>query len=347
MRETFFVRLWLFWGFALLAWTLCAPHGDLLAAENRPYAAFSVTAPDAYFTDRLPVRQSLLRMQRDLVLFLGKNEFSGAFLGKDGYIFSEEKTDVNILFKNIEALQTFDTALEIPLHTAIVGAKQDVLFHRLPPRYADTRNLLWQTLSEIPNIDLLTALRSQGANGKYIYYRSDHHLTSLGSFYVYQTLARPLGITPYTDFSVSVVQSDFSGSDARKMLSETKDTLALFRYRNDRKITVENMDTGTVRELYDHAKLHSSDPYGVFPIPDCGRARIRMGNCRTLLLLCDSYGDALVPFLARHFDLDIIDPRYYGGSVKTLVKENGYAAVLVYFGMDTIAGRELLYKINF
>ena len=66
-----------------------------------------------------------------------------------------------------------------------------------------------------------------------------------------------------------------------------------------------------------------------------------------MLLLCDSYGDALAPFLARHFNLDIIDPRYYGGSVHELVKENKYTAVLVYFGMDTLAGREVLYKIQF
>lgn len=354
MREKMFCRLSLAVFLLLLLFIVRAPHGELLESENRAYTAFSLAAPDGYFTDRLPMREHLLRLSRNISLALGKNEFADAFFGRDGYIFSDESTSTETLTKNLDALQIFADALDIPVYTAVVGAKTDVLFGSLPRLYADERESLWQTLREsgLQTVDLLPALRRRGGEGKYIYYRGDHHLTTLGSYYAYREIAEVLGISPYgaKDFSVGVVKSDFSGSDARKMLCATHDKIALFRYHGDGEFLVENCDSGeSMRGLYNDEKLHSSDPYGVFPIADCGYARITLqGEERArLLILCDSYGDALAPFLARHYDLDIIDPRYYGGSVRALAAENDYAAVLVYFGMDTIAGKEILYKLRF
>ena len=354
MREKMFCRLSLAVCLLLLLFIVRAPHGELLESENRAYTAFSLATPDGYFTDRLPMREHLLRLSRNLALALGKNEFAGAFLGRNGYLFANESTSTETLTKNLDAVQIFADALDIPVYTAVVGAKTDVLFGSLPRLYADERESLWQTLleSDLQTVDLLPTLCRRGGEGKYIYYRGDHHLTTLGSYYVYREIAEALGISPYDakDFSVGVVKADFSGSDARKMLCATNDKIALFRYAQDGAFLVENRDSGeSMRGLYNADKLYSSDPYGVFPIADCGYARITLPNAarQKLLLLCDSYGDALAPFLARHYDLDIIDPRYYGGSVKALAAENGYAAVLVYFGMDTIAGKEILYKLRF
>lgn len=354
MREKIFCRLWLAVLLLLLFFIVRTPHGERLESENRPYTAFSLASPDGYFTDRLPMRESLLRLSRDISLVLGKNEFAGAFLGKNGYIFSNESTSAEILAKNLDAVSAFADTLDIPVYTAVVGAKNDVLYTCLPRLYADEREELWRCLqeSDLQTVDLLPTLRRRGGEGKYIYYRGDHHLTTLGSYYVYREIADALGVTPYTakDFSVGVVKADFSGSDARKILCKTHDRIALFRYRGDGEYLVENLDSGeSMRGLYNADKLHSSDPYGVFPIADCGRVRISLPGVgrQKLLLLCDSYGDALAPFLARHHDLDIVDPRYFGGSVKALAEENGYAAVLVYFGMDTLAGREVLYKLRF
>lgn len=354
MREKTFCRLSLAILLLLLFFIVRAPRGARLESENRAYTAFSLASPDGYFTDRLPMREHLLRFYRNIALALGKNEFAGAFLGKKGYIFSAEETSAEILTKNLDAVSAFADAVDTPVYTAIVGAKTDVLFTCLPRLYADDRESLWQVLekSDLQTLDLMPTLRRRGGEGKYIYYRGDHHLTSLGSYYVYREIAEVLGAAPYVakDFSVGVVKADFSGSEARKMLCETQDRIALFCCAGDGEYLVENLDSGAcMHGLYNEEKLHSADPYGVFPIADCGHARITLPGAKRqkLLLLCDSYGDALAPFLARHYDLDIVDPRYFGGSVQALAKENSYAAVLVYFGMDTVAGREVLYKIRF
>ncbi len=342
-----FIKLSLVISLSVLLFIICLPHDTWLESENREISKLSFS--DAAFCDRLPLRQSLLEFNRDLTLSLGINEYSGAFWGKNGYIFSNEAVSRDILEKNIEAYKAFEKSSGINTHFAPVGSKLDVLLHLLPSLYANNRSELWQ--NDGYNADILPLLRLKGGEGKYIYYRGDHHLTSLGSYYLYLSLANALGYTPYgaSDFSPCVVKSDFSGSDARKLLTLSNDRIVLFRYKGDGNLLTENLDSGeSFLGMYDYDKLSSENPYGVFPIPDCGRVRITLSGAirDKLLIICDSYGDSLAPFLARHFDLDIIDPRYYGGSVFELLKENKYASVLFCFGMDTLAGREVLYKIN-
>lgn len=344
--EKIFVKLSLVLSFALLLWITLFCNVNYLENENRNANRFSIASPYGYFTDRLPFRETLMKLNINISLLLGKNEFAGAFFGKDDYIFSNEDVSIETLEKNIAAAEEFGGVL------CIVPSKTDALVSALPRFYESGRGTLWQTAAESKNYlpDVFATLRLEGANGKYIYYRGDHHLTSLGSYYLYKSLASTLGFGAYgaKDFSPSVVKSDFSGSDARKMLVKTNDKIALFRYKGDGEFVTKNLDTGeTFKGFYNYDALNSNDPYGVYPIANAGRVSItKKGEKRdSLLLICDSYGDSLAPFLARHFDIDMIDVRYYSGSVKELKEEND--KILLCFGMDTLASRELLYQLVF
>mgnify|MGYP002562914441 CR=1 FL=1 len=191
-------------------------------------------------------------------------------------------------------------------------------------------------------------LRTAGGAGKYIYYRGDHHLTSLGAYYVYRQLAAPLGFSAAeaADFAVSVVCADFAGSDARRLLTAADDRIALFRARGDSALTVTT-DGAVRRGLYDFDACGGDDPYGVFPGYGAGYTTIRHAAAHPrILVLCDSYGCALAPFLARHFDVDLVDLRYAAPDVRGLLREENYTAVLCYYGMDTLAAHEILYKLQ-
>ncbi|MBQ6893198.1 MAG: hypothetical protein IJN48_03240 [Clostridia bacterium] len=347
--EKIFVKASLAFCIALLLCIALCPSDTWLDSENR-YVSSSIC--DEYFlTDRIPLRTALIKANRDISLALGKNEFAGAFLGENGYIFSNEKVLSETLLKNLSFVDDFSSGIKT--HLCVIPSKTDALIAYLPRFYESGRGELWQCAADNKNyvMDVLPTLLLAANNGKYIYYRGDHHLTALGSYYVYKSLATSLDITAYgvEDFYVGVVKTDFSGSDARKMLTAADDKITLFRYKGDGKFVTQNLDSGESFDgFYNYNKLLSNDPYGVFPVADCGRASITLGDGReVLLLVCDSYGDSLAPFLARHFDLDIIDPRYFGGSVKKLIEENDYTAALLCFGMDTIASKEILYKLKF
>ncbi|MBQ8837371.1 MAG: hypothetical protein IJ002_07705 [Clostridia bacterium] len=335
--------------FILFVCVLLCPADTWLESENRYIGKLELS--DKSFSDRLPFRTSLMHVNRDISLALGKNEFAGAFFGENGYIFSNEEVSLAVLEKNLAFADELSSVIET--HLCVIPSKTDALVSYLPKFYDSMRGELWQVSAKNKNnvSDVLPIILLAANNGKYVYYRGDHHLTALGSYYVYKSLATSLGFAAYGSdaFSVGIVKTNFSGSDARKMLTETGDKIALFRYSGDSRLITENLDSGEKYDgLYDFDKLISNDPYGIFPAPDCGRVKITLGEGReNLLLVCDSYGDSLAPFLARHYDLDIIDPRYYGGSVKDLIKENNYTTALLCFGMDTLAGKEILYKLMF
>lgn len=101
------------------------------------------------------------------------------------------------------------------------------------------------------------------------------------------------------------------------------------------------------RGLYDFDACGGDDPYGVFPGYGAGYTTIRHADAHPrILMLCDSYGCALAPFLARHFDVDLVDLRYAAPDVRGLLREENYTAVLCYYGMDTLAAHEILYKLQ-
>jgi hypothetical protein len=60
-----------------------------------------------------------------------------------------------------------------------------------------------------------------------------------------------------------------------------------------------------------------------------GIIKTEVENGKKLLVIKDSYGNAMVPFLLPHYqEIFVIDPRQYNKNVFTLIKENGIQEVL-------------------
>jgi hypothetical protein len=68
------------------------------------------------------------------------------------------------------------------------------------------------------------------------------------------------------------------------------------------------------------------------------RIQIRSENTTrpSVLLIKDSFANSVIPFLARHFDLDVIDPRYFRGDISSLIKESKCDKTLVLIGAGTL-----------
>ena len=70
---------------------------------------------------------------------------------------------------------------------------------------------------------------------------------------------------------------------------------------------------------------------------NCGVLEVDLGDRDTrptLLLVRDSFSDSLIPFLARHFRIVAIDPRYRIPSLDALVERAD--SVLMLAGMQTL-----------
>ena len=57
----------------------------------------------------------------------------------------------------------------------------------------------------------------------------------------------------------------------------------------------------------------------------------------TLLILKDSFAHAAIPYLAEHFQLEILDLRYWRGSTADLADEIGADHILILTGLDSLA----------
>ena len=85
----------------------------------------------------------------------------------------------------------------------------------------------------------------------------------------------------------------------------------------------------------------------MFPGYGAGYTQIAHGEGRArILLLCDSYGCALAPFLAQQYDVDMLDLRYSGMDASALCRTRGYTAVLCCYGIDTLAAHEILFRLQ-
>lgn len=335
MREKDLLRLARFLSLAVLLHTLVCPFPAWLDDENRPYTPLSRRDLDGYLSDRLPGRKKLLALARDRALLLAQNEFGGAICGKDGCLFSIPQTDQETLQNNLAFLSAYAKRRKTPLCTVLIPNKAEVMTAKLPRFFTCDRLPLWETAAhaDVGFLDVRPILRASAGAGKYVYYRGDHHLTALGAYTVYKSLEGPLGYTAAPLTNVQVLDADFAGSEARKMLLRTGDRLAISRFDGDEKV-------------YRLDAVKSDDPYGVLPGYLCGYTRIDLGKGKKMLLFCDSFGCAAAPYLCRHFDIDMVDLRYIDRDTLLRIGEQNYDIILAYFGMDTLAGYELFYKIN-
>jgi hypothetical protein len=97
--------------------------------------------------------------------------------------------------------------------------------------------------------------------------------------------------------------------------------------------------------LYDLSKLQTKDKYSAFLGGNQPLCVLRNPEGKgKLLVIRDSYSDALAPFLALHFEeVHLLDPRYYRYSAAKYAQDNGLEAIaVVYSAPNFITDRNLV-----
>ena len=148
---------------------------------------------ESYVNDQFLLRDEWITLKSYIETLFGKVENNGVIYGKDGYLF-EKFTSYNEarLNLNIEAIQKFcEKYPDLSVKFALVPNSYEVLSDKLPTSspVLDQEKLINDIYSKITsaeNIDILSALVAH--NDEYIYYKTDHHWTTLGAYYAYEKL---------------------------------------------------------------------------------------------------------------------------------------------------------------
>lgn len=183
-----------------------------------------------------------------------------------------------------------------------------------------------------------------------IYARTDHHWMPLGAYYAARAFASQAGVAvPDTaDYERKVIHG-FNGtmgrwSESRTVKNTTEDFI-WYRPLDSSRITTTYLDHRILRsvvsisgEPYESSfflprRDGSSGAYSTFMNGDARTTRVRYPEARSgrrLLIVKDSYGNALASFLLRSFDeVNVIDFRYFQGNVLDYITQAGITDVLI------------------
>ena len=304
---------------------------------------------ETYTTDQFVGRDAWIGLKSSTERVLGKKENNNVyFCDQDTLITRFDQPDATKVTENLNYVNTFVENTDIPVTFSLIPTQACIWADRLPegaPNASQTA-LLEQAQAAVPGAtwaDLYTPLMAH--KDEDIFYRTDHHWTSLGAYYGYIALADALGYTPvpletYTQTirSTEFYGTVFSSSGVRWVKPDTITT-----YVPDTGITVTSYtydNNGNPveepRKLYDTSFLSVKDKYSMFLGGNQSLGVVRTPNTDQpkLLILRDSYTDSLVPFLTPHFsEIHLIDLRYYKLSLADYIQQNDIDQVLVLYSV--------------
>ena len=319
-----------------------------LSLESLTDGQFMEDAED-YVSDHIAGRDFWVAAKAWSERLSGKRENNGVYFCEDGALITRfEEPDWTRVDSNIGYMNKFAEKAGVPVTFGLIPTQSTVWAGKLPadaPNF-DQKKILDRAgaASAVPMADLYTALMAH--RDEAVFYRTDHHWTSLGAYYAYAALGEALGYEPlpletYTKATVSdgFYGTVFSSSGVRWV---EPDTMDVYVPETD-SITVESHTYDTKgnpvvepRQLYDESYLDKKDKYAMFLGGQQALGVVKTGNTEKpkLLLIRDSYSDSLVPFLTPHFsEIHLIDLRYYKLSASQYIADNGIDQALVLYSV--------------
>jgi len=308
-----------------------------------------------YASDQFPGRDWWTGMKAFTEELCGKEENNGVYLAADDTLIEAyKKPDYQQLDKNIKALNTFTADYDVPVYLMTVPGAVEIWREKLPkgaPNYSQKELLdyLQQNLSGICQVDCLTPLEEH--QEEYIFYRTDHHWTTLGAYYGYQSLMDAMG-HPAKIFKILETIPGFYGTTQAKAgipFLPADDILIMTKANENARISILEGTESTDIALYDQGALEKRDKYALFFGGNYSYLSIDTGlaDCGRILVIKDSYANCLLPFLMQEFShIDVLDMRFFKGKLNDYLQENPVDSILFCYSLAGFASDTNLFQIN-
>lgn len=331
---------------------------------------------ETFLADHFAYRTKWVAAETAGELLQGRREINGVYFLKasgsqydsagPGLAEMVEAPNPQTLEKNIASLQSFAENAGRPVYLMLAPTAADIYRNQMPDNAPnpDQKGLIesiYQRLPGLTPLDVYNVLYTQ--RNEYIYYRTDHHWTTLGAYYAYEACAKKLlgsNPVPMDAFDIEHVTDSFLGTLYSKVLYNdiTPDTISLWSY--DGGATVTRMDvretldkTVSYDSIYRREYLDVKDKYSVF----CGNnqpivsiytdASLSRSNDRKLLVIKDSYAHSMAPFLAEHYsEVTMTDLRYINVPLQEVMDISQYDQILLLYNFSTFSNYEHFWKLK-
>ena len=305
---------------------------------------------ETYLSDQFVGRNMWRSIKVGLDRLGGRKMENGIYIGKSGQLMEDiEVPEEDQLSDNLAAIEDFIQNYEdIPVTMLLVPDAACILSDSLPTfaQVEDQRqmfSMVERKLGDSVNwIDAVSILNNH--KSEKLYYKTDHHWTTQGAFYVFQKAAETLGIEgDVSDNFVSYTVTDsFNGALAAASgvgLNENEEIDIYVPTEGDDDVVVNYVDEGRkTTSLYDSSKLETRDKYGVFLGGNTSVIDIRTVSTsqKRLLLVKDSFADCFIPFLAPYYrEIVVVDPRYYSGTISDIMDSYRISDMMILYSGNT------------
>ena len=307
---------------------------------------------ESYVSDQFAGRDFWVSFKSSIDLLMGKRKSNGVFKGKDDYLLEDiALPDEEQLNANLEAMKKFrEQYKEISMYIMLVPNAANVEADKLPgyavtadqeKQFEHIQNTLGSAFNWVNVDDILKKHKSEE-----IYYRTDHHWTTLGAYYGYQALAEAMKLdtTKAPEMKAYAVTNSFNGTLSSTSGYETGYKEPIYIYapedrENAVQVVLNNVnEKKKIATLYDTSKLKEKDKYALFLGGNYPLLEIKTTADTTdrLLLVKDSYANSLIPFLTSYYrEIIVIDPRYYYDDISEVMKENDITSVVFLYNGNT------------
>ena len=351
LLQTLVFVLFLALGLILL---LALPDREYSEQENRYLAqvprfrfsdlvsgSFTRAAEDCV-TDQFPLRDGWISLKSRMERAMGKTENNNVFFGrKDTLLTRFSPPEESAVDSAVRAVNTLAENTDARVFLALIPSSAEVWADRLPANAntADQAALISRIYreTEAETADILSALSSHA--GEDIYYRTDHHWTTLGAWYGYAATAEAMGFTPADkdSFRPETVTEDFCGTAWSSSGVRWVRPDSIQRWVDAAGVLVYRDGAEEPSPVYAEEQLAAKDKYAYFFGGNTPRMVIETGNPGgKLLVLRDSYADCELPFFFAHYsEIHVLDLRYFRKSVREYAEENGIDDILVDYSLST------------
>ncbi len=314
------------------------------------------TNAESYVSDHIAGRDLWVALKTWCERLTGKQENNGVYFGAEGTLINRlDAPSMEILEQNMAHVDKLVGNVSVPVYFGLIPSSAAIWGDRLPAGAptANEKEIIdhLYSITQADTIDLYSLLAEHSSED--LYYRTDHHWTSLGAYYGYAALMQTMGLTPVAleSLTPTTVTEDFNGtifssSGVRWLKPDSIQT-----YIPDEGFEVTRYPEGKpiVSGLYEASCLEQKDKYSYFlgGVQPLCTIKTQNTDAPKVLIIRDSYSDSLAPFLTQNFsEIHLWDMRYNINSVKTYVEENGIDNVVVLYSISNFVSDKNLFLLG-
>lgn len=272
------------------------------------------------------------------------------YIGKDGYLFEKfeyNEDEKEHLEKVANITNQFASKTKIPIYFTLIPNSIYINQDKLPDNVVvgnqkEVINDFYGKLDDkIETIDVTDILMNN--KDKYIYFKTDHHMTSLGAYLVYTKFCQVANLEAESlnNFAQKIVSKDFLGTfDSKAQIpNQEKDRIEIYVNQKNLDIKSAEYDNETTESIFNKEYLDKKDKYSFFLNGNNAKVIVKTNveNGKKLLVIKDSYAHIMAQFLCQNFEeIHFIDPRYYKESLTEYANKNNITDILFLYNTSNL-----------